>query len=139
MDVATITLRTLFERPLDIPVVQWALFTVIMTIVFVMVYLQTRHDHLDFRWIILDNNRKPALGKIAQVISLAVSTWAFVVFTLKGTLSVEYFLGYMIAWSGSAALEVYLNRNTRESRRKTDPPDYEPPVGGGNPYDEDRK
>lgn len=139
IDVSTITLRLLFERPLDIPLLQWALFVLVVTLVGIMIYLQTRDDPLDLRWLILDAQRKPALGKIGQVVALIISTWAFAIFTLKGTLSVDYFIAYMVSWSGSAALEQYLARGNRESRRKTDPPDYEPPVGGGNPYDEDRK
>ena len=139
MDISTITLRVLFERPLDIPLMQWALFALVMTMVGIMVYLQTRNDPLDLRWLILDANRKPALGKIGQVVALIVSTWAYVVFTLKGTLSEFYFVSYMVAWSGSAALEHYLSKGSRETRRKTDPPDFEPPVGGGNPYDDERK
>jgi uncharacterized iron-regulated membrane protein len=137
MDVTAITLRTLVEHPLDIPLLQWALFALVMVLVGVMIYLQTRNDPLDLRWLILDANRKPALGKIGQVVALIISTWAFALFTIKGTLTEFYFISYMVAWSGSAALEQYLNRGSREARRKDDPPDYVPPTGGGNPWDRD--
>lgn len=135
MDVSTITLRMLLERPLDIPVLQWALFLVISSFVVVMMYLQMRDDPLDLRWLILDRQHRPAFVKIAQIIALAVSTWAFVVFTLKGTLTETYFIAYMVTWSGSAALESYISRDARKSRRRDDTEDYK----AGGPDGEDPK
>lgn len=140
MDVSTITLRMLLEHPLDIPVLQWALFLVILVFVTVMMYLQMRDDPLDLRWLILDNMHKPVLVKIAQIIALSVSTWAFIVFTLKGTLTETYFIGYMAVWSGSAALDTYFSRGTRAARRSDDREDfkYGAPETSGNPYDDER-
>lgn len=141
MDVSTLTLRMLFERPLDIPVLQWALFLIISGFIVVMMYLQMRNDPLDLRWLILDRQHRPVFSKIAQIIALAVSTWAFVVFTLKGTLTETYFIAYMCTWSGSAALEAYISRDARRPRRRDDARDYEhgTPNYGGNPYDNERR
>lgn len=134
MDTSTITMRTLLERPLDIPILQWCIVILIGAFILLMVYLQTRKDHLDFRWVILDQQRKPSLPKIAQVVALLISSWGFIVQVLKGTLTEEYFLFYMGAWSGAAMFESYISRKTREPRRRDDEADYH----AGNPYDDER-
>jgi len=126
----------LIERPLDVPVMQWVLFLVVIAIALTLFYLQMQDDHLDLRWLIMDNQRRPVFSKIAQIVALTVSTWAFVVSTLRGTLGDTFFLAYMAVWSGSVALESYFSRNDRGPRRRDDPPDYEhEETPRGNPYD----
>ncbi len=123
-DLASITLRMLFEHPLDIPLMQWGLFVLIVGFVSALVYIQMCKDHIDLRWLILERSNKPSAVKIAQLTALIVSTWGFVVLTLKGQLSEGYFVGYMVCWSGSAAVEAYYNKGSRDTRRADDaPPD----------------
>jgi len=108
-----ITLRDLLYSPGSIPVSQLLLFATITVFLILMVYLQTRKDHLDLRYLILDKNKNPSIHKIGQMVALIVSTWGFVVLTSKGTLSEGYFFAYMATWSGSVALESYFSRNQR--------------------------
>lgn len=139
MDLTTITLRKLIEQPLDIPLMQWALFAVSLIIAVTLVYMHCKRDSLDLRWLVLDQQRKPSLAKIAQLVALTVSTWGFVVLTLKGQLTETYFIFFMATWSGSAAVEAYLHRGMREPRRRDDDESYRhgvpecPPVHEGEP------
>lgn len=119
-DLSQITLRMLLEHPLDIPLLQWGLFAVVVTIIGVLVYVQMCKDHLDLRWLILERPHKPSLPKIAQVVALVVSTWGFVVLVFKNGLTETYFVGYMVTWSGSAAYEAYINRGRRFDQRSGD-------------------
>lgn len=136
-----LTLRQVVMHPLDIPMVPFVLFFMAVMFVSTLIYMQMKHDPLDLRWLILDRPHRPSLTKIAQVVALLVSTWGFVVLTLKGTLSETYFMAYMAVWSGSAALDAYFNRGLRGSQRRTDPShmDHEDPEDRpSNPYDSDR-
>jgi hypothetical protein len=120
-DVSTITLRMFLEHPLDIPLLQWALFVIVLTFVGTCAYLQFKNDSLDLRWLIMERPHKPSLPKIGQVVALIVSTWGFVTLVMKGQLTETYFMCYMTVWSGSAALETYFNKGTRSNERSTDP------------------
>src|SRR5262249_20086024 len=135
-NISTITLRTLIEHPLDIPLMQWALFVIIGFFIVMLVFIHWKKDPLDLRWLILDQQHRPVFTKIAQIIALAVSTWAFVILTIKGTLSETYFLAYMAVWSGSVALETYFNRGNRAPRRAGDAEDYTPAPDCAGPYKE---
>lgn len=119
-DVSTITLRVFLESPLDVPLLQWALFIIVAACVFTGFYLQLKDDPVDLRWLILERQNKPSLPKIAQIVALLVSTWGFVILVMKGQLTETYFMCYMTVWSGSAALETYFNRGTRATRRSDD-------------------
>lgn len=112
-----ITLGDLFNHPASVPVVQFLLFTTITVFLVVMVYLQTRKDALDLRWLILDTSGKPSIHKIGQLVALMVSTWGFVVLTLKGNLSESYFGIYMAVWTSATAVDTYINgkRNIQSS------------------------
>ena len=116
-----LTLRQIILHPLDIPIYPLVLFALSIVFVLVLAYLQMKHDSLDLRWLILDRPHKPSLTKIAQIVALGVSTWGFVVLTLKCTLTETYFMAYMVTWSGSAALDAYFNRGQRGAQRSTDP------------------
>ena len=116
-----LTLRKILLHPLDIPIYPLVLFALSIVFVLVLTYLQMKHDPLDLRWLILDRPHRPSLTKIAQIVALAVSTWGFVVLTLKCTLTETYFMAYMVTWSGSAALDAYFNRGQRGAQRSTDP------------------
>jgi hypothetical protein len=122
-----ITLRQVFLQPLDLQVFPVILLVMAVCFILAMVYMQLRNDLTDLRWLIMDRPHRPSLNKIGQIVALAVSTWGFVVLTLSGKLTETYFIGYMIAWSGSAALDKYLNRGSRESNRERqdDPPTKE--------------
>jgi len=120
MDVSTVTLRMLLEHPLDIPVFQWALVLVALAFIAILAYVQMKDDALDLRWLIMDRPHRPSLTKIAQVVALVVSTWGFVVLTMKGLLTEGYFLSYMATWSGSAALDKYLNKGNGGAERSSD-------------------
>lgn len=119
-DVSTMTLRMLIESPLDVPLLQWALFIIVIACFMTGVYLQMRDDPIDLRWLILERTNKPSLPKIGQIVALLVSTWGFVILVMKGQLTETYFMCYMTVWSGSAALETYFNRGTRATRRSDD-------------------
>lgn len=121
IDLSTITLRMLFEHPLDIPLLQWALFVLIVGFILTLAYVQYKNDSLDLRWLILERPHKPSAAKLAQLTALIVSTWGFIVLTMRGQLTEMYFMGYMVAWSGSAAIEAYFNKG-RTDQRKDDAP-----------------
>lgn len=155
-----LTLRQVLVHPLDMPMIPFVLAVISVMFIVVMAYLQMKHDPLDLRWLILDRPHRPSATKIAQLIALIVSTWGFVVLTLSNALTETYFIGYMCAWSGSAALDAYFNKGGRGSERRTDPvhpdpaePDTPSPSGQSptptpagandpgrpsNPYDTDR-
>jgi hypothetical protein len=116
-----LTLRQILLHPLDVPIYPLVLFALTIAFVLVLAYLQMKRDLLDLRWLILDRPHKPSLTKIAQIVALVVSTWGFVVLTLKCTLTETYFMAYMVTWSGSAALDAYFNRGQRGVQRSTDP------------------
>lgn len=122
-----ITLRQIFLNPLDLQLFPAVLFAMTLLFILVMTYMQMRNDLTDLSWLIMDRPHRPSLTKIGQIVALAVSTWGFVVLTLSGKLTETYFIGYMVAWSGSAALDKYLNRGSRESNRERqdDPPTKE--------------
>ena len=134
-DVSTMTLRMFLENPLDVPLLQWTLFSILVACLITGIYLQMRDDPIDLRWLILERTNKPSLPKIGQCVALLVSTWGFVILVTKGQLTEMYFLGYMTVWSGSAALETYFNRGQRAARRsddfgdRRDGPDSEPDRG----------
>jgi hypothetical protein len=121
MDVSTITLRMFLVHPLDIPLLQWGLFVLVIGVIGVLLYVQLCRDHLDLRWLILERPHKPSLSKIAQVVALVVSTWGFVVLVFRNNLTETYFIGYMVTWSGSAAYEAYINKGRSSERRRDDP------------------
>ena len=142
-----LTLRQVLMHPLDVPMIPFVLAVISIMFIIVMAYLQMKHDPLDLRWLILDRPHRPSATKIAQLIALIVSTWGFVVLTLSNTLTETYFIGYMCAWSGSAAVDAYFNRGARGSQRSTDPipsgtdaPQPQPKQDDhpSNPYDADR-
>lgn len=139
-----LTLRQVLLHPLDVPMIPFVLAVISVMFIIVMAYLQMKHDPLDLRWLILDRPHRPSATKIAQLIALIVSTWGFVVLTLSNTLTETYFIGYMCAWSGSAAVDAYFNRGMRGAQRSTDPvhssavestQDQDRP---SNPFDSDR-
>lgn len=143
-NVTSITLRQLLEQPLDIPLLQWAIFLIILVTVGTFIYLHTKQDSLDLRWLILDAHGRPYLPRIGQVAALIISSWGFVVLVLNGTLTETYFIGYMTVWSGNAALESYFSKSTRAPRRRDDSEDYRAgratdDAPRGNPYDEERR
>lgn len=122
-----ITLRQIFTQPLDLPV--YPVVLLIMTLLFlaVLIRIQLSEDSVDLRWLIMDRPHRPSLPKIGQVVALAVSTWGFVVLSLNNQLTETYFIGYMCAWSGSAALDTYLSRGRPRDRleRASDPAEGE--------------
>lgn len=122
-DLSTITLRMFLEHPLDIPLLQWALFVVVLTFCLICMYLQMKDDRLDLRWLIMERPHKPSLSKIGQIVALLVSTWGFVTLVMKGQLTETYFIFYMATWSGSAAIDQYIRTKNGPSpeQRSTDP------------------
>lgn len=120
IDVSSVTLRMFLENPLDVPLLQWALFLTALLFLGTCIYLHMKDDSIDLRWLIMERMNKPSLPKIGQVVALLVSTWGFVILVMKGELTETYFMCYMSVWSGSAALETYFNRGTRGARRSGD-------------------
>lgn len=116
-----ITLRQLFTTPLDLPVYPVLLLIIFLLFVFVLIRIQLSPDSVDLRWLIMDRPHRPSLTKIGQVVALAVSTWGFVYLFLNNRLTETFFIGYMVTWSGSAALDTYLARNrTRERSERAE-------------------
>lgn len=117
------TLHDLWTDPGQIPLTSAILFITITVFLGILVYIQTRKDHLDLRFLILDDTKKPSLIKIGQLVSLIVSTWAFIVLVTKDKLTIEFFTIYMTVWSASTALDKYLSRDRRDAKRQDDAPD----------------
>jgi len=119
-DISTITLRSFLESPLDVPLMQWALFLIVLSLIVTCVYLQMKDDSIDLRWLIMERPNKPSLSKIGQIVALLVSTWGFVVLVLKGQLTETYFVFYMGTWTGSTMIHSYLSKKYGPSRRYPD-------------------
>jgi hypothetical protein len=116
-DLTTITLRMLFEHPLDIPLLQWGIFVLVVGFILTLAYVQYKDDGIDLRWLIMERPHKPSAAKIAQLTALIVSTWGFIVLTLHGQLTEMYFIGFMASWSGSAVIESYFSRGSKDQRK----------------------
>lgn len=114
------TIGQLWANPGSISLMEMLLVIILASILFVLIYVQIKRDAIDLRWLITDDLHRPSIHKIAQLTALVVSTWGFVVLILKGTISETYYIGYMVTWSGSVALDKYLSRDRREARRDTD-------------------
>lgn len=115
------TLGQLWANPGSISVMEMMLFITLTVILVTLLYVQVKRDAIDLRWLITDDLHRPSIHKIAQLTALVVSTWGFVVLILKGSISETYYIGYMVTWSGSVALDKYLSRDRRAGKREDDP------------------
>jgi hypothetical protein len=91
-----------------ISVMEVVLFLTVSAMILLMVMMQMKKDKFDLRCLIADEKMKPSIHKIATVVSLVISSWAFVYQVLHSTLTEMYFVLYMTTWTGSMALNRYL-------------------------------
>lgn len=115
------TLGTLMTNIGSMPLMELLLFGALTFIILVLIYIQTRKDSLDLRWLILDEtSQRPSLNKIGQGLALIVSTWGFLVLVERNLLTEFYFTGYMTVWAGSTALSQYLASRSPSSSTRTE-------------------
>lgn len=93
----------------NISILDLLLFLTVSAMILVMVMMQMKNDSFDLRYLISDDKKRPSLHKIAAVVSLVISSWAFVYQVLHSTLTEMYFVLYMTTWTGSMALNRYLD------------------------------
>lgn len=99
----------------DATATELSLAAVLFIAIALLIRIQLKKDKLDFRWLILDDTTKqPSIHKIGQCLALLVSTWGFVMLTMKGTLTEFYFTGYIGVWAGSVALDKLLTKTKDE-------------------------
>lgn len=51
-----------------------------------------------FDKLFLNDFNKPSISRIAIIISLILSAWAFIFLTLKGLMTTSYFMGFLSVW-----------------------------------------
>lgn len=114
------TLGKLLSRIEEIPVMELMLFITLTACVFLLVAIQMKKDKLDLRYLILDdNNRKPSIHKLGQVLALLVSTWGFVYEIEHGTFTETYLTVYMGIWAGAGAVNKYLDTKGQASAQSS--------------------
>ncbi len=115
------TLGTLLTDIGSLPMMELVLFGALTFIIVVLIYIQTRKDSLDLRWLILDDvTQRPSLNKIGQGLALIVSTWGFLVLVERNLLTEFYFTGYMAVWAGSTVLSQYVASKAPSSTTRTE-------------------
>lgn len=91
--------------------------TVTLTILAILAFWlirswQKSHPNFDLSDILTGDNGKVSLSKMGQAAALVVSTWGFVVLTQQGKLSSEYFIGYMMVWTGAKIAQSSIDKRT---------------------------
>lgn len=81
--------------------------------------IQTKNDHLDLRWLILDSvTKQPSIHKLGQTVALAISSWGFVYQTLHGGLTEWLMTVYCGVWAAT---------NVANALARRDPPAKDEP------------
>ena len=81
-----------------------------------LVYIQNKKDSLDLRYLIFDDKRKPSINKIGQLMSLLISSWAFVYLVLHDKITETYYTMYMGIYAATTVANKLADRlkNSKE-------------------------
>ncbi len=77
----------------------------VLVLAFMLYKAHFADSTFDLKDLIVDSKtNRVSLNKFGQFIALAMSSWGFIYLALNGKLTEFYFMTYMAAWSGTAAL-----------------------------------
>jgi hypothetical protein len=71
---------------------------------------QKNHPLIDLSDLITGDNGRVSSSKFCQTGAWVVSTWGFASMIQQGKMTEWYFIGYMTAWTGYAALKSYISK-----------------------------
>jgi hypothetical protein len=115
-----VNIEQLLSNLSKFPVMETILLTMLIVGFIILVYVQSKKDNFDLRWLISDDGLKPSIHKIGQVTALTVSTWGFVALLEKNLLTETYFGAYMSIWMSSGLIDKFISKRDNGASTNAD-------------------
>jgi hypothetical protein len=104
--------------------IDWLSFSVLFLIfilLFVLIKINgSKSSKFFYDDLFLDNEGKASTSKLANLLALILSSWAFVYITIKGNLSETFFTAYMGIWVLNRAISKYTD-TSKSDQKSVDP------------------
>jgi hypothetical protein len=98
-------------------------FAMMMAFIFV-IYVLNKSNKADFQFedlLVEPKTGKASVSKLAQIIALVTSTWAFIALTLDSKLTEWFYVSYMGVWVLNRGMTQYFGKDPNPGPGPADP------------------
>lgn len=99
-----------FDRELTLNLSTSMFAVIVISALIMLLRWQKNHPLIDLSDLITGDNGRVSSSKFCQTGAWVVSTWGFASMVQQGKMTEWYFIGYMTAWTGYAALKSYIGK-----------------------------
>lgn len=95
--------RLLGPDPLQV-LVPGGILICLMTFISIIAFLAQKRQDFDWGDAFRDQTNKVSSIRVFAFVCLAISSWIIAVLTMNGKLTYDFYLAYLLTWSGSMVL-----------------------------------